>query len=320
MNRFLPLLLSFLLIAPTISAQDTFSIIAVDSVTGQVGAAGASCVSLAPLGAFINRLVPGVGAVTCQSTLSTVNRDSAANYMVAGLGPQQILDSLYNLDSNNQPETRQNMAIDFDSAAVFTGDSCFAWAGGRVGPNYVIAGNILMGPEILDSLEIGFNSTNGSLADKLMGALNKANVVGADSRCGQYGTSSLSAFIRVAYPSDQIEDYTLDLFTIYPPQNPQDPIAQLNQDYQNWLATEVKEKFGLGFDIYPNPGSEVLGIAFAELPKNHSMVEVYDLKGKVVLKGSIEAGQRRFQFSTKDVPVGVYAVRIGNTIQRWIRY
>ena len=51
-------------------------------------------------------------------------------------------------------------------------------------------------------MENQFLSTDGSLSDKLMASLQGANIAGADTRCLDDGTSSLSAFIRVANPHD----------------------------------------------------------------------------------------------------------------------
>lgn len=47
-----------------------------------------------------------------------------------------------------------------------------------------------MGQEILDSIESRFLNTPGSLADRLMAALQGAKVIGADTRCGIHNTSS----------------------------------------------------------------------------------------------------------------------------------
>ena len=54
----------------------------------------------------------------------------------------------------------------------------------------------------LSGLYEGFLNTEGDLACKLMGALQGANMVGADVRCTNNGTSSLFAFVKVAQPSD----------------------------------------------------------------------------------------------------------------------
>ena len=76
--------------------------------------------------------------------------------------------------------------------------------------NYSIQGNILLGAEILDSMEARFLAATGPLSDRLMACLQGANVPGADSRCLANGTSSLSAFVRVAKPGDADDSLFLD--------------------------------------------------------------------------------------------------------------
>ena len=67
-----------------------------------------------------------------------------------------------------------------------------------------------------------------------MAALQGANIEGADSRCLDNGTSSLSAFIRVAEPSDSEGSFFLDL-NINNTNNGQEPIDLLQTLYDQWL-------------------------------------------------------------------------------------
>ena len=87
-------------------------------------------------------------------------------------------------------------------AAAYTGTSTDNYKNHITGDNYAIQGNILLGQEVLDSMEARFLNESGDLSCKLMAALQGANMVGADTRCTSYGTSSLFAFVKVAQPSD----------------------------------------------------------------------------------------------------------------------
>ena len=102
-----------------------------------------------------------------------------------------------------------------------------------LGATYAIQGNILIGEEVLINMEKNFNSTSGTLSDKLMAALQGANIPGADSRCLDDGISSLSAFIRVANPLDD-DNYFLDL-NVNNTSNVQEPIDLLQDLYNQWL-------------------------------------------------------------------------------------
>ena len=203
------LIVSFLFAWSFLKSQDTFSIVAVDTVTGEVGSAGASCVSPAAFGLpvdFLGVLFPGVGAINCQAYYLPQNQANATDRMLAGDSPQEIIDWLVANDVQNNPTLRQYGVVriigDESFSAAHTGTNSDDYKSHRTGATYSIQGNILLGPEILDSMEYKFLNTEGDLAYKIMAAMQGANVVGADSRCTVNGTSSLFAFLKVAQPND----------------------------------------------------------------------------------------------------------------------
>lgn len=191
-----------ILIVNRVYSQDTFSIVAVDPLTGEVGSAGASCIG----GSIIlSDVIPGIGAIHTQSYWNAANQNYAHQLMLSGYSPQQIIDSLIAWDTQGNPSVRQYAIVDLVNGGRskgFTGSDCFDYKNHIEGPTYCIAGNILLGQKVLDSMEARFLNSTGSLADKLMAALQGAKMSGADTRCSQYGTSSLSAFIRVGRVKD----------------------------------------------------------------------------------------------------------------------
>jgi len=93
--QFISLLLIFFTIH--IYAQDTFSIVAVDTITGEIGGAGASCIDDTPYPGgvlIINDIIPARGAIHTQSFYEPVNQNNAHQKMVEGLSPQEIGDKL----------------------------------------------------------------------------------------------------------------------------------------------------------------------------------------------------------------------------------
>ena len=107
-------------------------------------------------------------------------------------------------------------------------------AGSSTDSSSVVNGNyILLGQEILDSMESRFNNTDGCLSDKLMAAMQGAKVIGADTRCTTEGTSSLSAFLRVAKPTDHPDTLSIDLNIAGTPSGVE-PIDKLQTKYNNW--------------------------------------------------------------------------------------
>lgn len=222
-------------------AQDTFSIVAVDTETGEVGAAGASCVDLSssPLFPdFISELIPGKGAINCQSFYFVMNQQKAYEMLDNGSSPKDILEWLSNNDAEGKPQVRQyGIAAIKDGkaeAAAYTGEKCISWAGQIVGENYAIQGNILLSEEVLKQMEKNFLETTGSLADKLMATMQGAKIKGADKRCSQFGTSSLFAFVKVAQPNDNLNDLHLNLQVKTKPGSGTEPIDALQSLYDNW--------------------------------------------------------------------------------------
>jgi uncharacterized Ntn-hydrolase superfamily protein len=197
----------------TAHAQDTFSIVAVDPITGEVGSAGASCVDL-PLffpnyaTDFLGDLIPGQGAINTQASYNTTNQANARTRMLAGDTPQQIISWLVANDVQGNPNIRQYgvaaLVNGQAQTAGHTGSNTLNYKNHVAGPTYSVQGNILLGQSILDSMEARFLNEPGDLACKLMAALQGANVVGADTRCNANGTSSLFAFVKVAQPTDAI--------------------------------------------------------------------------------------------------------------------
>lgn len=234
----------FYLACGSAAAQDTFSIVAVDLATGQVGSAGATCLDdnqIAGGAVIISDVIPDVGAIHTQSYWIPANQNAAHDQVVDnGLSPEELMAWLEDNDDESNPAVRQYGMADLVTgsarAAAFTGDNCFDWKGHIVGEHYAIQGNILLGEEILTQMEAGFLETDGTLAEKLMAALQGANVAGADTRCLDEGVSSRSAFLRVAYPGDDPDALTLDLVVSLTPFGVE-PIDVLQEQFNAWNGT-----------------------------------------------------------------------------------
>ena len=222
-------------------SQDTFSIVAVDTITGEVGSAGASCLQDSDITGgvlIISDVHPGKGVIHTQAWYININQINARNRMNAGDSPQQIIDWLIVNDAQGDPSKRQYGIVDMDGngnprTAAYTGASADTNKNHILGPNYSIQGNTLLSNDILDSMEAGFLNTKGSLAHKLMAALQGANVPGADWRCLGEGVSSQSAFCRVAVPGDTMGTYCMDLIVVETPwgAEPIDSVQLLFDEY-----------------------------------------------------------------------------------------
>src|SRR5688572_13000534 len=88
----------------SVRAQHTFSICAVDTLTGEVGSAGASCIDGSVV---ISDVFPGFGVVHTQAAYISFNQIYAEGLMADSLLPQQIIDSLITNDAFGDSSVRQ---------------------------------------------------------------------------------------------------------------------------------------------------------------------------------------------------------------------
>ncbi len=229
-----------LALLPSISLA-TFSIVAVDPVTGEIGSAGATCIGAEDGAIVISDIVLGTGVIHTQSFYSPTNQNNARVRMEAGDSPQQIMDWLFANDAGNDATLRQYIAVDLNNgsprSAGFSGPACFPEFTDVSGPNYAIAGNILISESVVTDMETAFTNAKGSLSDRLMASLQAAKRTGADVRCESLGISSASAFIRVARPCDKnsgMGDLPLDLNVwISSGDDIFEPIDELQTQYNN---------------------------------------------------------------------------------------
>jgi uncharacterized Ntn-hydrolase superfamily protein len=309
---------SVISICLTGNSQHTFSIVAVDSITGEIGSAGATCLSSEDGAQDISDIVLGLGVIHTQAYWTTVNQNAANARMVAGDSPAEIITWLQANDNNSQGgniSDRQYGVVDLYNghprSAAYTGTNNWAEKGHRIGPNYAIQGNVLISEDVLDDMETVFLNTSGSLCDKLMAVLQAAKRPGADSRCLADNISSGSAFIRVAKPTDTNSDYGnlwLDLnvwldsgtFT-------GDPIDELQIKFDEFKTNlSLLSNEGELFKIYPNPTKNILHVQIDS--KKVNKIKVQSLIGDVLIDTQVSNNIVNIDLSK--FSTGVYLVSI----------
>ena len=334
MKKLSTLLLSVLLFW-TASAQDTFSIIAVDPVTKEVGSAGASCVT--GVGAsgiidIITDIIPGRGGINSQAyvCIPNINLQNGIMRMDLGDSPSEIIDWLINNDACSSqsfdPAFRQYGIADFDEngdprTAGFTGNMTDDYKEDRQGATFSIQGNILLDQTVIDNMENNFNGTVGTLADKLMAALQGANFAGADQRCLAAGTSSTTAYLLVYKEDDLPGDPYLRLNVGQQPSGTE-PIDILQDLYDNFLAFE-ENTIKSNLRLFPNPATERIVLErTAEL--QIEAITVFDVNGKRMFSENIsEANNLQLEINVSTLPSGIYFLRInsseGNTAFQFVK-
>jgi uncharacterized Ntn-hydrolase superfamily protein len=205
----------------------TFSIVAIDPRTGEVGAAVTTRVPC--VGNGVPWVRKGVGAVATQANTRTEYGNELLDALARGEAPKQALDRLVAADSG--AAARQIGVIDSKGrTAQFTGTSPSAWAGHRAGTNYATQGNILVGPEVLEAVAKSFEASEGKpkhLADRLIDAIAAGFVLGGDKRHGL----RTSAAVVVSDPrpgrSRRTDGQTVNINVC---ENP-DPVGELRRIY-----------------------------------------------------------------------------------------
>lgn len=183
----------------------TYSIVACDLKEQAWGVAVAS--KFIAVGAVVPFAQAGVGAIATQSYANTSFGPRGLAMLANGVSAQEVLDRL--LADDEGRAQRQVGIVDAEGHAVtFTGQECFAWAGGLTGRGYACQGNILVSRATVEAMAETFEKTSGELADRLFAALLAGDEAGGDSR-GKQGAALLVVRPKGGYAG--FNDRYLDL-------------------------------------------------------------------------------------------------------------
>jgi len=186
----------------------TFSIVARDPATGELGVAVAS--RFFAVGSVVPWAKAGVGAVATQSFANTTYGPRGLDLLERGATPAQALAILQRDDGDR--DQRQVGIVAADGASItFSGKGCNPWAGGRSGKDYAIQGNILTGEPVVAAMEKAFLASRGTLADRLYASLAAGDAAGGDSR-GHQSAALLVVKAKAGYGgfSDRAIDIRVD--------------------------------------------------------------------------------------------------------------
>ncbi len=258
-------------------AGATWSIVAVNSRTGEVAVASATCLASFNLRHAVPVIVVGKGAAAAQSVIDVgaVNRTKIYEALLTtSLTPQEILDLL---SSEASFQSRQYGIAAFTGAPVtFTGrragNAATGVTGGIDDYLYAIQGNLLTDDAVVFAAEAAFRSTGGDMGERLMAAMEAARALGGDGRCScsisaptscgapppVFSKSAHCGFVIVARigdvdaPCDPNKGCALGTYYMTlnvagssaQPSDP-DPVFQLQDKYANWRADHVGRADGI---------------------------------------------------------------------------
>ena len=247
----------------------TWSVIAVDAETGQVVIASATCVSQERLRGFPSSglmdvqaiVVPGVGVAAAQAGVDRTRANQMLIYseMQKGTDPSAILEML---SADPDYQRRQFGIVDLQGrSAGFSGSGnqpASLSAQGQIDGQEIffsIQGNILASDAVVRDAVERFTNADGTLADRVMAAMEGADEAGGDVRCTCEseplpdapcdGKNAHVAYILVADPGDPTGEIHNDgHYGLYlsvtdediQPQENANPVITLRQRYDAWKA------------------------------------------------------------------------------------
>jgi uncharacterized Ntn-hydrolase superfamily protein len=231
----------------------TYSMVGCDLEARQWGVAVQS--KFLAVGALCPFAEAEVGAVATQSFVNPRYGPDGLALLREGLSAEEAVERLTAADEGRAQ--RQLGIVDREGrAATYTGERCFAWAGGRTGAGYAAQGNILVGEETVDALAATFEATDDlPLVQRLIECLGNAQAAGGDRR-GQQSAALVVVQKDGGYAglSDTLVDLRVD--------DHERPIEELRRIYgihrrlfevsprDDWLPlegdlrTEVDERLG----------------------------------------------------------------------------
>lgn len=158
----------------------TWSIVARDAESGHLGIAVAS--RFFSVGSAVPHGRGRVGAVATQAFVSPLYGTDGLKMLAEGFAPDAIIASMTARDDGHRQ--RQMHLIDASGRnAAFTGDKCIDWAGHLVEDNVSVAGNMLVGPQVVEETMRTYRESAGkSLAQRLLDAMDAGEQAGGDKR------------------------------------------------------------------------------------------------------------------------------------------
>jgi uncharacterized Ntn-hydrolase superfamily protein len=157
----------------------TYSIVALDPATGELGAAVQS--HWFSVGSLCTWARPGTGAVATQSVVEPAFGPHALDRIQDGASAQEALTELIGADPLGA--VRQVAVVDAEGGvAVHTGTQCIPCAGDATGAHWSCQANMMARDTVPQVMSAAFEHAEGDLADRLLAALRAAEGVGGDVR------------------------------------------------------------------------------------------------------------------------------------------
>jgi uncharacterized Ntn-hydrolase superfamily protein len=183
----------------------TYSIVARDTVTGDMGVAVQS--HWFSVGSIVSWGKAGVGVVATQSFVNTSFGPRGLSLLENGLTPKMAVETLLAIDEGR--DVRQLAILDVHgNVEAYTGKSCIAAAGHYVGDNFSVQANLMEKSTVWPAMAAAYKNSSGSLAERMLSAMEAAQNEGGDIR----GKQSVAILVvRGKSTGNSWEDKIVDL-------------------------------------------------------------------------------------------------------------
>jgi uncharacterized Ntn-hydrolase superfamily protein len=172
-------LVGFCLANDPIRPVNTFSIVAIDTVAGEMGVAVQS--NWFSVGTVVSWAEAGVGAVATQSFVEISYGPLGLDLMRAGNTAPEALEALLTIDEH--ADVRQVAMVDaYGNVAVHTGEKCIREAGHFEGKGFTTQANLMKNNTVWNAMAKTFQNTKGDLLSRFMASLKAAQAEGGDIR------------------------------------------------------------------------------------------------------------------------------------------
>jgi uncharacterized Ntn-hydrolase superfamily protein len=240
----------------------TYSIVARDSVTGEIGVAVQS--HWFSVGSVVIYGEAGVGVVATQSLVNPSYGPKGLALMADGISPQKALNKLLSEDSGEM--YRQVAFLNSKGqVATHTGSLCISEAGHKQGMNFSVQANMMLKNTVWDAMANAFETTSGTLSERILAALKAAENERGDIRGKQ---SAAILIVKGQSSGNSWEDTVMDLRV----EDNDDPIAELERLIQIHKAYDYMNKGDLAMEKGDSVEAEYLYLNAQKLfPDNLEM-------------------------------------------------
>ena len=216
----------------------TFSIVARDKNTGEMGVAVQS--HWFSVGTIVSWGEAGVGVIATQSMVNPSFGPRGLELMKEGFTAKETLDRL--IASDEGRDLRQLAVLDSKgNVAAYTGSKCIPEAGHIEGDQFSVQANLMASDKVWPAMKEAFENSDGTLAEKMLDALDAAQSAGGDIRGKQ---SAAILVVKAESTGKAWEDRLVDIQIADHPE----PLLELRRIYNVHQAYEHMNKGDLAIE------------------------------------------------------------------------